>query len=30
MPRIVTVGMGQLGPIPLSQSRQDVVARLSR
>jgi len=28
MPRIVTVGVGQLGPIPLSQSRQDVVARL--
>jgi N-carbamoyl-D-amino-acid hydrolase len=28
MPRIVTVGVGQLGPIPLSQSRQDVVVRL--
>jgi predicted amidohydrolase len=28
MPRIVTVGVGQLGPIPLEQSRQDVVARL--
>jgi N-carbamoyl-D-amino-acid hydrolase len=28
MPRIVTVGVGQLGPIPLSQRRQDVVARL--
>jgi N-carbamoyl-D-amino-acid hydrolase len=28
MPRIVTVGVGQLGPIPLSQSRQEVVARL--
>jgi len=28
MPRIVTVGVAQLGPIPLSQSRQDVVVRL--
>jgi predicted amidohydrolase len=28
MPRIVTVGVGQLGPIPRAQSRQDVVARL--
>jgi predicted amidohydrolase len=28
MPRIVTVGIGQLGPIPRAQSRQDVVARL--
>ena len=28
MPRIVPVGVAQLGPIPISQSRQDVVARL--
>jgi predicted amidohydrolase len=28
MSRIVTVGIAQLGPIPLSQSRQDVVVRL--
>jgi predicted amidohydrolase len=28
MPRIVTVGIAQLGPIPLSQTRQEVVGRL--
>ena len=28
MPRIVTIGVAQLGPIPRSQSRQEVVSRL--
>jgi N-carbamoyl-D-amino-acid hydrolase len=28
MPRIVTIGVAQLGPIPRSQTRHDVVARL--
>ena len=28
MPRIVTVGIAQLGPIPRSQSRPEVVLRL--
>ena len=28
MSRIVTVGLAQLGPIPKSQSRQEVVTRL--